>query len=93
MVVSEGQAILGFPKFTTVGIGFAVEGDDWNVNLPYTVCAECIYAHIKRNKGDDTIPDDLVLEAIRMVQAAIREDTGRDIDLCADGHRVLTQEA
>lgn len=52
--LSQSQAIVGFPKFWTVGIGFACE-TDWNTNLPYTEDAEAIYDHISHNKGDDTI--------------------------------------
>lgn len=37
--LSEKQAIVGFPKFGTIGIGFAVEDDDWNTNLPYSGCS------------------------------------------------------
>lgn len=71
--VSDTQAVVGFPKFTTIGIGFAVE-EDWNTNLPYTCSAEEIYAHIEHNKGDDTIPAERCVEAIRMVQEAARAD-------------------
>jgi hypothetical protein len=67
--LSDSQAIVGFPKFGTVGVGFALE-DDWNTNLPYTCGTEEIFAHIAHNKGDDSISDDDVREAIRMVQAA-----------------------
>lgn len=70
--LSETQAIVGFPKFFTIGIGFAVE-DDWNTNLPYTCTAEQIYDHIEHNKGDDAISREDCLEAIRIVQAAAGE--------------------
>lgn len=73
VVLTEGQAVVGFPKFSTVGIGFAVE-EDWNTNLPALTPAEQILAHIGRNKGDDGIDDADVLAAIRLVQAAVRED-------------------
>ena len=66
------QAILGFPKFGTIGIGFAQE-EDWNSNLPYTSDAEAIHDHIARNKGDDAISREDVLAAIRLVQAAAAE--------------------
>lgn len=66
-----GQAILGFPKFFTVGIGFAKE-TDWNTNLPYGCTTEEIYNHIKHNKGDSKIPKARVLEAIRLVQSAAK---------------------
>jgi hypothetical protein len=71
--LSDGQAIVGFPKFMTIGIGFAVE-EDWNTNLPYTCETEEIFEHIRDNKGDDEIADDDVRAAIALVQEAARED-------------------
>ena len=71
--LSETQAVVGFPKFTTIGIGFAVE-EDWNTNLPYFCSTEEIFDHIRHNKGDDAISDADVIEAIRLVQAAATED-------------------
>jgi hypothetical protein len=73
VVLSERQAIVGFPKFTTVGIGFAME-EDWNTNLPYTCDAHDIFRHIAHNKGDDTISDADCLAAIRLVQEAVKAD-------------------
>jgi hypothetical protein len=73
VLLGERQAIIGFPKFFTIGIGFAVE-ENWNANLPYTCDADDIFLHIRCNKGDDSIPDADVVTAIRMVQDAIRED-------------------
>lgn len=70
--LSERQAIVGFPKFLTIGVGFAVE-EDWNTNLPYTCDAEEIYAHIEDNKGDDAITREDCLTAIRMIQEAAAE--------------------
>jgi hypothetical protein len=71
--LGERQAIVGFPKFFTVGIGFALE-EDWNTNLPYTCDTQEIFEHIRDNKGDDSITNDDVRTAIAMVQDAIRED-------------------
>jgi hypothetical protein len=71
--VGGRQAVVGFPKFGTIGIGFAVE-DDWNTNFPYTCEAEEIFQHTRHNKGDDSIPDADCREAIRMIQAAARGD-------------------
>lgn len=71
--LSDSQAILGFPKFGTIGVGFAVE-DDWNTNLPYTCSAEEIHRHIAHNKGDDAIADEDVRAAIELVRSAARED-------------------
>lgn len=71
--LSFSQAIVGFPKFSTVGIGFAEE-EDWNTNLPYTCDATEIYEHIEHNKGDDAITREACLKAIRMVQQAATTD-------------------
>lgn len=65
--LSDGQAIQAFPKFGTVGIGFAVE-EDWNTNFPHTCPAREIFEHIKHNKGDDAISDDDCVKAIAMLQ-------------------------
>lgn len=72
--LSDTQAIVGFPKFSTIGIGFARE-EDWNTNLPYTCSAEDIWRHIAHNKGDDAIPDASCLAAIRMIQDAAKAVT------------------
>lgn len=74
--VADGQAVVGFPKFTTIGIGFAVE-EDWNLNLPHSMSASHIANHIWPNRG--TLPDnvagyDLLLHAVGMIQAAVAED-------------------
>jgi hypothetical protein len=71
--LSGRQAIVGFPKFGTVGIGFAEE-EDWNTNLPYTCDAGQIYEHISHNKGDDSISREDCVTAIRMVQEAAKGD-------------------
>lgn len=71
--LTDTQAILGFPKYSTVGIGFALE-EDWNSDLPYTCAAEKIYEHIKHNKGSDRIRDEDCLAAIRLIQQAAARD-------------------
>lgn len=71
--LSDRQSIVGFPKFFTIGIGFAVE-EDWNTNFPYTCTAEEIYDHIAHNKGDDSISREDCLAAIRMIQEAAAAD-------------------
>ena len=78
VLLSERQAILGFPKFFTIGIGFAVEDEDWNTNLPYTSDAVEIFDHIKDNKGDDAISDEDCIAAIRLIQEAIAADQAGD---------------
>lgn len=76
VAVSDKQAIVGFPKFMTIGIGFQVEEADWNTNLPFTSDAEELYEHIKENKGDGPTKEDC-LAAIRMVQEAAAQLTGK----------------
>lgn len=68
---TAGQAIVGFPKFATIGIGFAQE-KDWNANLPFTCETEEIYEHIAHNKGDESISRDDCIGAIRLIQEAAR---------------------
>lgn len=78
VLLSEKQAVIGFPKFFTVGIGFAVEDEDWNTNLPYTCDAVEIFNHIKDNRGDDAISDEDCIAAIRLIQEAIASDQAGD---------------
>ena len=75
VIVGEHQAVIGFPKFTTIGIGFAVE-EDWNTNLPYRCETDKIWRHIQCNKGDESIPDAWCIRAIEMIQEAARSDRG-----------------
>lgn len=70
--VSANQAIIAFPKFSTIGIGFAKE-KDWNTNLPWACSTEKIFNHIKHNKGRGNISDARCIEAIKMIQYAIFE--------------------
>jgi hypothetical protein len=74
--LSDRQAIVGFPKFSTIGIGFAVE-DDWNTNFPFTVDAGETYEHIAHNKGDDSISREDCVAAIRMIQDAASADRAK----------------
>lgn len=68
--VSNDQAIIGFPKFRTIGIGFEKEDTEEDTNLPYTCNTRTIFNHIKKNKGDDSIPDSSCIQAIQMIQEA-----------------------
>lgn len=70
--LTDQQAIVAFPKFSSTGIGFAVEAEDWNCNLPWRCDADEIYDHIEPNKGDDTISREDCVAAIRLIQDAIR---------------------
>jgi hypothetical protein len=73
--VSETQSVVGFPKFGTIGIGFAVE-EDWNTNLPYQAETKDIRQHIWHNRGDDSITEDIVDRAIEMIREAATQDRG-----------------
>ncbi len=68
--VSADQAVVGFEKFGTVGIGFQHE-EDWNCNLPFTNTAERIYSHIQHNRldADETV----CIRAIQMIQEAVQK--------------------
>ena len=80
--VSEDQAILGFPKFSTISVGFAQE-KDWNTNLPYTCTTTAIRDHIGHNRGDDRIANEVIDQAIALIQEAIRSDLAPDSpDVC-----------
>lgn len=70
--VHEDQEIVGFPKFNTIGIGFAKE-DDWNTNLPYNTSTDGIFNWIKKNKRYASIPDERCKKAIKMIQKAAKE--------------------
>ena len=74
--LTEAQALLGFPKFGTIGIGFAVEDYDWNRNLPSTCETEKIFKHIWPNAGPG-VAEHVVLEAIVLIQQAVEEDQAR----------------
>jgi len=67
VVLYQDQAINIFPKFFTIGCGFAKE-DDWNTNLPLRCDAEKIYAHIEHNKFYDEITPQQCIDAIRLLQ-------------------------
>lgn len=65
----KDQALIAFPKFSTIAIGFKEEEDE-NTNLPY-VCDELeIYNHIKCNKFYKEIKKKTCIEAIKMLQVA-----------------------
>jgi len=70
--LTQTQAVVAFPKFGTIGIGFAVE-EDWNTNLPWTTLAEKILDHIWHNAGPGVDYDD-ALDAIRLIQHGIEND-------------------
>jgi hypothetical protein len=61
------QAVQVFPKFGTVGCGFAKE-KDWNTNLPIACAAEKIADHILHNKKYKKITRWQVIKAIRALQ-------------------------
>ena len=63
------QALVAFPKFGTIGIGFAIE-DDWNTNLPWNCECEEIYNHIKCNKKYKGITKKTCVKAINILKKA-----------------------
>lgn len=65
----EDQAVVAFPKFSTMGIGFAQE-EDWNTNLPYLCKTENICNHIWVNRKHKEITRPMVMKAIQMLQKA-----------------------
>lgn len=67
--LTDEQSIVGFHKFTTIGIGFAVE-EDWNTNLPFWCETKEIRKHIWHNRGDKNITKAQVDAAIRLIQDA-----------------------
>lgn len=70
--VSDKQAVVAFPKFGTIGIGFQHE-EDWNTNLPYSTNAKDLYNHIMVNKGDKKILYATCIKAIELLQLAIKQ--------------------
>jgi hypothetical protein len=73
VALSTKQSMTACSKFYTLGIGFSSEVS-FGTDLPWTADAEEIYAHIEKNKGDEKISRDRCVEAIRLLQAAIKED-------------------
>lgn len=70
--LKHGQAIVAFPKFFTIGCGFAQE-EDWNTNLPISCSAREIYAHIEHNKKYDDITREECIAAIEAIQKVVEE--------------------
>lgn len=64
--VSVDQAVVCFPKFGVIGIGFQRE-EDWNTNLPSTCSAEDIFRHIQHNLSCEAT-EETCLAAIRLLQ-------------------------
>ena len=65
----KDQAIIAFPKFNTMGIGFAIE-DDWNTNLPYQSETKSICNHIWCNRKYNEITKATCIRAIKILQKA-----------------------
>lgn len=64
------QAIQCFPKFFTIGCGFALESD-WNTNLPLSTDAKQIFDHISHNKKFRKIDDADCVRAIELLQQTV----------------------
>ena len=70
VVLYKDQALVAFPKFGLIGVGFAIEEGSWNTNLPYQVEAERLYRHIRINKKYRAITKQTCLEGLKMLQEA-----------------------
>ena len=69
----NGQAIVAFPKYSNcIGIGFYIEEEGYDTNLPYQCKAEEIYNHIKCNKKYKEIKKKDCIAAIEKIQTACR---------------------
>lgn len=75
--VSKGNAVVCFPKFCTIGIGFQNE-TDWNTNLPFGCSAEEIYDHIRHNAGRG-VRRDTCIAAIQMLREFAAKHLGRSL--------------
>jgi len=71
----KDQYVQVFPKFSTYGIGFAIEDDDWNTNFPYTISAEKTCEHIWRNHKYKAITKEQTIEAIKLLQEVCKKLT------------------
>ena len=69
IVLHKEQALVAFPKFGTMGIGFTEE-IDWNTNLPYFCEADYIAKHIWKNRKYKEITKKILIEAIEVLQKA-----------------------
>lgn len=76
VALADGQALIAFPKFGTVGIGFERE-KDWNTNLPCSCEAGEIYEHIKHNKGSAKISKAQCLKGIEALREVGLKFLGR----------------
>ena len=82
--LSSKQAVVAFPKFLTLGIGFLME-EDWNTNLPYQCDVDEIFNHIKHNKGSKKIADEDVTLAIKMIKDTIAVSLSREDIMALNG--------
>jgi len=73
--LAKNQYIVGFPKFSTIGIGFSQE-EDWNTNLPLTCDAKTICEHIWHNHEYKEITKEQVIEAINLIRQQAQKDMG-----------------
>lgn len=71
----KDQAVVAFPKFSGIAIGFAQE-EDWNTNLPCECQPEVIFNHIKHNKKYSEISNEKCLEALKSIRVLCRDQLG-----------------
>jgi hypothetical protein len=90
VVLTERQAVIGFPVHGTIGIGFA--SGETGVHLPYRAMTDQIMRHIGKYKGDPEIPDEAVRAAIVLIQLratmdhhAVRAQKYTELERAHDG--------
>ena len=67
----KDQAVVAFPKFGTLGIGFAKE-ENWNTNLPYQCTTKEIADWIWKNRKYSQVTYKLMSEAIEILRKAAK---------------------
>ena len=65
----KDQAVVAFPKFGLMGIGFAQESN-WNTNLPSCDSTKSIVDHIWENRKYPQVTYAILTKAVKMLQKA-----------------------
>ena len=69
VVLHKDQAVQIFPKFMTIGCGFAIEEGSWNTNLPLAWNTDELVDHIWKNRKYEEITKEMVAEAVDLLKA------------------------
>lgn len=77
----QDQYVQAFPKFGTCGIGFAIEDEDWNTNLPFKNCtSKEITDHIWDNHKYPEITKQQCIEAVKLLRKVCAEYMGQELE-------------